>query len=228
MIDNKVWNVNVINDNPVYPFVVIDNWYTQGEESAVWTELDFYSSLPKINIPRAENTIVSRLEDGTPLGKHYRWYTSSIYNDYGRQFSPILNCMYKQRTPEFHNLLKGCQPHYKSFNSTNRDSTLVSYYEENDHYKPHWDNAHWTMCIWFFKDPKKFTGGDFTFDEPNIEVKCKHNRAVFFPSCYSHSVSPIKFDKKPIEFGTGRYTITHFYYTDIEQKYPEEVKKGDN
>jgi hypothetical protein len=47
--------------------------------------------------------------------------------------------MYKQRTPEFHNIIKKCMPYGRSFLSSNRDSTLISYYEEDDHYEPHHD-----------------------------------------------------------------------------------------
>ena len=35
---------------------------------------------------------------------------------------------------------------------------------------------------------------------------------VFFPCCYLHSVSPIKFHTQPKNINYGKYTITHFYY----------------
>ena len=38
----QYWDVKVVNDNPTFPFVVIDNWYTPEEEKAVWKELDFF------------------------------------------------------------------------------------------------------------------------------------------------------------------------------------------
>ncbi|MEK9774472.1 MAG: hypothetical protein VW298_02540, partial [Candidatus Woesearchaeota archaeon] len=50
----QYWKVNVVNDNPTFPFLVFDNWYTPGEEKAVWKELDFYSAYPKDAIKRAE------------------------------------------------------------------------------------------------------------------------------------------------------------------------------
>ena len=207
----QFWKVQVVNQNPTFPFIVIDNWYTPEEEKRIWKELDFYSSHE--NIARAENTIVARDPDGTPRSNAYRWYINEYYTMKGVLRSSIHNCMYKQRTPEFHDIVEKCQPYYRSFATSNGDTSLVSYYEENDHYKAHHDTFQWTMCIWFVREPRLFTGGDFDFPESGAEVKLKHNRAVFFPCCMEHRVSPVKFWSQPKEIGYGRYTITHFYYT---------------
>jgi hypothetical protein len=120
--------------------------------------------------------------------------------------------MYKVRTPEFHKLMEEIMPYGRSFSTTNSDSTLISYYEENDHYDSHHDTFQWTQCTWFVREPRLFTGGDFDFPESGFEVKLKHNRTVFFPCCFLHRVSPVKFHTQPKEIGFGRYTITHFYY----------------
>jgi len=207
----QYWDVKIIKDNPTFPFLVIDNWYTPEEEKAVWKELDFFSITPKEQIKRAENTIVARDPDGISLSKAYRYYIEDYYKN--RQVSPILNCSYKQKTPEFHNIIKECMPYARNFSSSNGDSTLISYYEENDHYDEHHDVFQWTCLVWMVREPRLFNGGDFKLNEPDIEVKLKNNRAVFFPCCYLHSVSPVKFHTQPKEIGYGRYTITHFYYS---------------
>ena len=119
--------------------------------------------------------------------------------------------MYKQKTPEFHKIIGECMPYARSFFSSNSDSSLLSYYEEDDHYKPHHDVFLWTCLVWMVKEPRLFNGGDFKLNEPDIEVKLKNNRMVMFPCCYLHSVSPVKFHTQPKEIGYGRYTITHFY-----------------
>jgi Rps23 Pro-64 3,4-dihydroxylase Tpa1-like proline 4-hydroxylase len=204
------WKVQIIKDNPTFPFLVIDNWYTPEEEKAVWKELDFFSATPKDQIDRAENTIVARNKDGSSKSKAYRFYIEEYYRK--REISSIINCMYKQRTSEFHNIIKECMPYYRSFYSTNNDTSMLSYYEENDHYEPHHDTFAWTCLIWMVREPRLFNGGDFKLNEPDIEVKLKNNRMVMFPCCYLHSVSPVKFHTQPKEIGYGRYTITHFYY----------------
>jgi len=206
----QYWDVKIIKDNPTFPFLVIDNWYTPNEEKAVWKELDFFSATPKDQIDRAENTIVARDENGNALSKSYRFYIENFYNR--RELSPILNCMYKQRTPEFHNIIRECMPYARNFLSSNVDSSLLSYYEENDHYEPHHDTFSWTCLVWMVREPRLFNGGDFKLNEPDIEIKLKNNRMIMFPCCYLHSVSPVKFHTQSKEIGYGRYTITHFYY----------------
>ena len=57
------WDYKIIKDNPLYPFLLIDNWYTPSEEEGVWKELDFFSSTDKKDLLRAENTIVARDEE---------------------------------------------------------------------------------------------------------------------------------------------------------------------
>lgn len=206
----QYWKVQVIKDNPVYPFVLVDNWYTPDEEKAVWQELDFVSSVPKDKIDRAETTVVARGPDGASLSTAYRFYLEDYYKQ--RKISPILSSMYKQKSSVFHNIIRECTPYVRSFYSSNSDSSILSYYEENDHYKPHHDTFLWTCLIWMVREPKLFDGGNFKFDEPDIEIKLKNNRMVFFPCCYLHSVSPIKFHTQPKNIGYGKYTITHFYY----------------
>ena len=204
------WKVQIIKDNPTFPFLVIDDWYTPEEEKAVWKELDFFSVTPKNKIDRAENTIVARNKDGSSKSKAYRFYIEDYYKK--REISPILNCTYKQKSSEFHNIISECMPYARSFLTSNSDSSLLSYYEENDHYKPHHDTFAWTCLIWMVREPRLFDGGDFKLNEPDIEVKLKNNRMVMFPCCYLHSVLPVKFHTQPKEIGYGRYTITHFYY----------------
>jgi hypothetical protein len=208
------WKVNVVRDNPAYPFVVIDNWYTPEEESAVWKELEFYTSSPKTEKDRAENnTDPARDVDGNPLIRATRWYPDTLFSPDKRESSTIIHLMRKQRTKEFHEIIKPCLPYSRTFLGSNTDCSMVTYYEHNDEYKEHHDAFGWTMCIWFVKEPKLFNGGNFVFTDINTEVTFKHNRAVIFPCCYYHKVTPVTFKEPPPDIGYGRYTISHFYYS---------------
>lgn len=209
-IVNKQWKVKLV-EHPTHPFFVIDNYYNEEEEKAIWKELEFYNSIPREKIKRAETTIVAKDENGVAKSKAYRHYLSEIYTQESYLYSNIHRFMYKGRTKQLHNYINKCMPHGRSYITSNSDNTLISYYEENDHYKAHHDVSLWTVCTWFVKEPRLFDGGDFDFPESEYEVKLKHNRSVYFPSCYLHRVSPVKFHTKPKEIGYGRYTITHFY-----------------
>jgi len=206
----QYWKFTKFEENPKFPFLVVDNWYTPEEEKAIWSELNLYSHLKDID--RAEDTIVARDKEGNAKGKSYRWYTSEYHTDKHYNRFPIENTLYKVRSDEFQNELNFCDPYFRSFGSSNRNSNMVSYYEEEDYYDDHYDTFQWTQLVWFYKTPKMFTGGDFVFKEPNVTVNCKHNRAIFFPCPYLHSVTPIKMKQK-MPFGHGRWTITHFYYS---------------
>ena len=202
------WEVQLIKKGKT-PHVVFDNWYTPKEEKNIWKELDWYSS--QENIERAENTMVARYNDGTPKSKASRFHIEEFYTLKGRQRSHIFNYMYKQRTQEFHNIIRQIKPFCNSFFSTSADSTLIHYYENNEFYDAHSDDYAWSMCIWFVREPRLFDGGDFDFPDSKHKVELKHNRAIFFPSMFEHRVSPVKMHTEPKEVGYGRYTITHFY-----------------
>ena len=205
-------DIQVVNEGTTFPFVVCDNWYSPIEEKAIWSELDFYSY--QRDIKRAGNTIVAKNQDGTPKSNAYRFYIDDYYTaDCIREVTHINRFQYKLQSKKLHSHIGKCKPYSRSYLSTNTTNTLISYYEENDSYLPHFDTFEWTILIWFCKKPKLFTGGDFDFPESETQVNFKHNRAVLFPCCYNHRVSPVKFIEKPKEFGYGRWTITHFLYT---------------
>ena len=207
-------DIQVVNEGTTYPFIVCDNWYSPSEEKAVWSELNFYSHQKYIEtIERAGNTVVATNKEGKPLSNAYRFYFGEYYNGkYADTVTFINRFQYKLKEEKLHNQIKKCTPYHRSYLSTNMTSSLISYYEEKDSYKSHHDTFAWTVLIWFCKEPKLFEGGDFDFPESKTQVNFKHNRAVFFPCCYNHRVSPVKFIKKPEEFGYGRWTITHFLY----------------
>ena len=206
------WKIQYIKNDEKYPLLLFDNWYTPDEETKVWTELDFYSSLPKEHTSRSEKGNVAKSEEGKPKGKSFRHSPYEIFAEGGLKYSSIVNTNYKFNTEEFHKIVEFCIPYNRSFHTHNTISTMVSYYEDGDYYGPHHDTSQWTFLCWFFKEPRKFDGGDVIMNEQNLRIGLKHNRALFFPSCFLHEVEPIKSKNNGKEVGFGRYAITHFFY----------------
>jgi len=204
------WKPIIYNSNKEFPFLVIDNWYNKKEEAAVWKELEFYTSSGRENLSRAENTVIAT-KNGKPLGKSYRLYLQAMYNT-NFQVSNIIRFLEKQRRKEFHDLLFKTMPHAINFVHTNCDTSLLSYYENEDHYDSHTDVFPFTCLIWFHKKPKRYKGGDFYFEQSKQKIESKHNRLIIFPGYYKHGVEKIEMDNK-LEIGYGRYTITTFFYT---------------
>lgn len=200
---------------PKPPHLIVDNWYSPDEEKRIWTELDFYSHKNKFE--RAETEHIAKDENGKYLGEHFRVHLDNLYTDEARKLniSDIFNCFSKTQTPKFREAIKSCcSPYFqRTFSQIDTFYSLVSYYENNDYYKPHHDIFSWTILIWFFREPKAFTGGDLIFPEfNNYRVECKHNRLIAFPSYNLHGVETINIPKEKRGKGFGRYTITHFLH----------------
>ena len=139
------------------------------------------------------------------LGKLYR------NSEYASKASHINNCLYKQRSPEFKSILKeNCLPYYRSFESSNADNTMLTFYNDSDYYNTHYDSLSWTCLIWMVNEPRTFDGGDFELTDINQTIELKNNRMIMFPSCFNHKVNPLVYHNKNNK-SFGKYTITHFY-----------------
>jgi Rps23 Pro-64 3,4-dihydroxylase Tpa1-like proline 4-hydroxylase len=197
----------IYSKKPTHDYLIIDNWYSKEEEECVWKELDFYQTF---QLEKAEETVVAKKLDGEPLGKHFRIPLDKIYNKSTNFYSHILKLSSKIQTKEFYEKLLEVNPTYgRNFSVTNYDYNLISYYENTHYYEPHIDAFLWTMLIWFYKEPKKFEGGELLFTEKEIKIDLKHNRMILFPSHFLHEVKPIKM-KEEFDKGYGRYSITKF------------------
>ena len=210
MLNVDKWKPQVITDSKVCPFLIIDNWFSENEFNNVFKEVDFLFS--GRNIDRAENNKDSaKYSDGGPKVLANRIYYEEIYNNtYDNKFTHIPITIDKIRTDKFKTLLKETYPlQSRVFFSSAKSSAILTYYENNDKYDTHYDNALFTILIWLYKEPKKFEGGDLKLTDINKTIKCVNNRMVIFPSYYEHAVLPIKMNNK--DKGYGRYTISHFF-----------------
>ena len=103
-------------------------------------------------------------------------------------------------------------PHwlFNHLDALNEDNTQILYYENNDEYKPHRDLARLTAITWFYREPKKFTGGNLRFPKFDMEIECKHNRVILFPSSIHHGVEKVGMEEKDMGKKLGRFTMTQF------------------
>ena len=90
------------------------------------------------------------------------------------------------------------------------DHSLLSYYDDGAYYLPHHDNTVVSIISWLWKEPKRFEGGDFVFEDYKLTIKCKHNSAVAFPGTTLHGVTPITMEDQYKDEGLGRYSLSHF------------------
>jgi Rps23 Pro-64 3,4-dihydroxylase Tpa1-like proline 4-hydroxylase len=200
----------IVTSNPIFPHLIVDDWFDEQEYKQVWSELNFYLANKK-NLVRSEDTPEVAYVDNKPIGHNARCYPDLIFAEDQRKYSHIMTLVDKFRTEWFHDLGKQTfeNGQFNSFTSSNRDTTMISYYESGDRYHTHFDTCAFTSLIWLHKKPKGYSGGDFYIDKPKIKIDCKDNRMVLFPSWYDHSVTPVTMNTN--EPNHGRITITHFF-----------------
>lgn len=213
MEERLIMKILPFKENPVFPFLLIDDFYNEKEEKLIWQELDFYT-IDKFISNKDDKTLLRAVDEKTGKSKNssYRIYLDQVYQANSRHVSNILTLYKKIISEEIKEVYKGITPAWKLLDWSDRDLSQISYYDEGDRYDSHADVYGCSVMIWFYREPKRFKGGDFYFDDPNTKVVCKHNRLLMFPSYYMHSVTPVTMEKEYREKGFGRYALTHFYF----------------
>jgi hypothetical protein len=184
------------------PYLYIEEIFTEYELQLIYQELEFLH--PKLK--NAEST-GSAVKNGIYLKKNTGVFLDKVFSL--REFSNLLNLNRKFFSEAVINSAIKCCLGYGLLKTTNSDNTLISYYENADYYKPHADACAISIVTWFFKQPKNFKGGDFTFTDYNITIEPKNNSGVIFFSNYLHEVSSIQLlnNLKPM---SGRFSMSMF------------------
>ena len=102
--------------------------------------------------------------------------------------------------------------------SVDWDEMMISYYEDGDHYKPHYDSSFITGLYWFDIKPRKFAGGELLLyngtkkDPPEMRLQFQpvNNRFIAFPGCYMHEVKSVVMSERWKGQGHGRFCISIF------------------
>ena len=108
------------------------------------------------------------------------------------------------------NELININPLFRALPVTNYDTTLVNYYENANYYKPHADETLFSAISFHYKEPKKFSGGDFILNDFNLKIEIKNNMLIIFPGAYHHGVTEVIMNKKDLNQGFGRYSMVQF------------------
>ena len=220
--------MKIICHETEHPWISIEDFYDQQELAFIWEELEFLSYPWKLLPPDDTNSAV---EYGEILKQNNGVFLDTVYHN--RRYSNILSANRKVRTCTSNSIkekgkLKILQNHdnwfFKRFRCYD-DFTLLSYYENEDYYKPHEDSACITALTWLYKEPKRFTGGDLIFPDTNEVVECKNNKTILFPSSITHQVTEVKMDEKYRGKRLGRWCITQMLYSDSKQPsdYPKNL-----
>ena len=198
-----------------FGYVIVDDYYDEIEQKEIWKELEYLTS-PQILLP-AEHT-GSATNNGSVLKNNSGIFLDHFYVD--RNHSRILSLNKKIYNDKIDEAFVPLHPYNQVSEYIKYDLTLVSYYENCDYYKSHMDVAQFTALIWFFKEPKCFTGGEFKFSNYDDIIDLKNNRMILFPSWVMHEVSEVKMneDIETDGYSTyGRYCISNFLFNNDDR-----------
>jgi Rps23 Pro-64 3,4-dihydroxylase Tpa1-like proline 4-hydroxylase len=190
-----------------FPYIRIFDLYEENELKLIWEELEFILNDRIISGPEVTGSATD--DENNFLKKNKGIFLDELYSD--RNTSNILTLNRKV----FINLAHiSNQSNFwlfkKSLISANWDTTLISYYENSDHYKKHSDISEFTCLTWFFKKPKKFSGGDLIFPDFNFKIEVEDNSFILFPSGIEHEVSEVKMNPENMGKKMGRVCMSQF------------------
>jgi hypothetical protein len=205
-----------LSENP-FPFMIVKNFYDENELNLIWEELDFYTKPGKFldasgygGIPNKTNSKALLLDELYP--KKYRNISNILTAN-----RKLFKCGVLDKFSEIH----GC---CSIANKSNHDITKVRYYHNDEYYDPHTDCAyHFLAFSYFYKEPKKFTGGDLIFPKYDFKSPCENNSMFIFPGWVEHGVDKVTIENSDYFDGLGRYCISNFFSC-VEKK----IKTNEN
>jgi len=92
------------------------------------------------------------------------------------------------------------------------DVTKIRYYHDEEYYDAHIDKTFQFLAFsYFYKEPKKFEGGELYFPDYDYEVPCTNNSMIILPGWVKHGVKKVSIKNSDYYDGWGRYCISSFF-----------------
>lgn len=190
-----------------FEYIIIDETYTEEELKLIFLELDFWSMSNKLMGP--EHTGTAEWTDGSPKKNNKGIWLDKAYQN--KKYSNILELNQK-----FYNF-KLSEPSVivNFLNTSDQNCTLVSYYENESHYKKHKDKSILTTFTYLYKQPKVFEGGNLILTDYGYQFEPWFNRTYIMPGVVEHEVTEVKMKQEDCGKGLGRYCISNFICRDF-------------
>ena len=195
-----------------FPHMIIDNFYNEEELELIWEELKFYTKPGKLLEAKDYGGVVGYTNaKALMLDSVYRNYSDNDGVNY-RILSNILTVNRKLFASGILDTFATIHDCCSIANQSNSDTTKIRYYHDGEGYDPHTDKGFQFLGFsYFYKEPKKFTGGQLYFPKYDYEVSCDNNSMIVFPGWVEHGVREVKIEDSDYFDGWGRYAITSFF-----------------
>jgi hypothetical protein len=200
-----------------FPHLIVEDFYNEKELELIWEELNFYTKPGKLLEAKDYGGVEGRTNaKALALDSLYLNHESNDQANY-RNISNILTV---NRKVFRSGILKTYASIHECCNlQYNSDITKVRYYHDGEYYEPHRDSSFQTLAFsYFYKEPKRFEGGELYFPEHNYNYSCNNNSIIIFPGWVQHAVNKVKIKESDYYAGFGRYAITSFVFTGHHKK----------
>ena len=188
-----------------FPHLIFSNFYNEQELNLIWEELNFYTK---------PNKLFEAKDFGGAFEKtnSHAIALDGVYSQKYRRLSNILTVNRKLFEPDVLNSFAKIDDCCEIATECNYDVTKIRYYHDKEYYKPHIDSAfHFLAFSYFYKEPKKFSGGEIIFPKYDYKYSCDNNSMIIFPGWVEHGVTEVNIDNSDYYEGYGRYCISSFF-----------------
>ena len=187
-----------------FPHLIIKNFYNEEELKLIWEELIFYTKPDKLLEAKDYGGVVNKTNS-------HAIALDSIYHKH-RNLSNILKINRKIFDPEVLNAFSSIHDCCSIVKRCNWDNTKVRYYHNDEYYEPHTDSSmQFLGFTYFYREPKKFEGGELIFPKYEYEYSCDNNSLIMMPGWVEHGVKKVTINDSDYYDGYGRYAITSFF-----------------
>ena len=187
-----------------FPHLVIENFYDDEELELIWEELNFYTKPGKLLEAKDFGGVVGKTNS-------HALSLDDVYEKY-RFLSNILNVNRKLFTSSALDIFAKIHDCCSQAVFSNVDYTKIRYYHNDEYYEPHTDaSVQYLAFSYFYKEPKKFTGGELLFPKYDYKLTCDNNSVIIMPGWVEHGVSKVSIEDSDYFDGYGRYAITSFF-----------------
>jgi len=188
-----------------FPHLIINDFYNEKELKLIWEELSFYTKPGKFLEAKYFGGIVNKTNS-------HALALDGVYREEYRNLSNILTVNRKLFDTELLKTFSDIDDCCSIALTSNWDITKVRYYHHDEYYEPHTDRDFQFLAFsYFYKEPKKFRGGEVYFPDYDYEIPCNNNSMIILPGWVQHGVRKVNIEDSDYYDGYGRYCISSFF-----------------
>ena len=179
------FSLEITIPNKNAPVILIDGLYNELELTEMSLEINALydvAVLPRDTGGATYDDVLLKNTKGLFLDAHY---------EIDRSLSKCLTFNRRVFNQDTMLALEKTMPCFSLLTTSNKDNTLVTWYDDKTFYKTHRDGSTLTFLTYFIADSHRFSGGILVFDDFDLEIKPEHGLTVLMLGSLRHSVTTV-------------------------------------